>query len=211
MVQLKSAVAMLGGFPALAGVDLRVDSGEVLLIQGPNGAGKTTLLRLCAGLVSLGGGAGEVLGIDLAELSGRRMVRRNVGLMGHSNALYDDLTVRQNVDFWATASGADPAAGLQAMERTGLAGRLSSVRVSALSAGQRRRTAIAILLCRRPKLWLLDEPHAGLDRSGRQLVNSLISDASKSGATVIVASHDQEWAESVSSRSVNVAGGQITQ
>lgn len=208
-VQLRSVVALLGSFPALAGVDLDVGQNEVVLLQGPNGAGKTTLLRLCAGLMGVSGGTATVLGHDVASAEGRRHVRRSVGLMGHSTSLYDDLTVAQNVEFWAAASKADVTTVVPALEQAGLAGRLSSVKVSALSAGQRRRTAIAVLLCRRPNLWLLDEPHAGLDRAGRELVNGVIASASAGGATVIIASHDLEWASTVASRAITIVGGQV--
>ena len=70
VVRLDDAVAVLGGFPALAGASIEIDHGEILLLRGPNGAGKTTLLRLCAGLVPLARGAGEVLGHDLSDESG---------------------------------------------------------------------------------------------------------------------------------------------
>lgn len=209
-VNLRSAIALLGSFPALAGADLAVNSGEVVLLQGPNGAGKTTLLRVCAGLIGLSGGSAHVMGTDLATMAGRRSVRRRVGLMGHSTALYDDLTVRQNVEFWAAASRADTQAAATALARTGLDGRLSSVKVAALSAGQRRRTAIAVLLCRRPTLWLLDEPHAGLDAAGRELVNGLVKEAAAAGATIMLASHDLDWASTVATRSVSVVGGQVS-
>src|SRR5205085_1682176 len=78
VVSLRSAVCMLGRFPALAGADLDVDAGEILLIAGPNGAGKTTLLRLCAGLLPLRAGTAEVLGIDLSR--DRETVRPSLGL-----------------------------------------------------------------------------------------------------------------------------------
>lgn len=208
-VELRSVVALLGSFPALAGVDLDIGQNEVVLLQGPNGAGKTTLLRLCAGLMGVSGGTATVLGHDVASAEGRRHVRRRVGLMGHSTSLYDDLTVAQNVEFWAAASKADAATVAPALEQAGLAGRLSSVKVSALSAGQRRRTAIAVLLCRRPNLWLLDEPHAGLDRAGRELVNGVIASAAAAGATVMIASHDLDWATTVSSRTITIVGGQV--
>jgi energy-coupling factor transporter ATP-binding protein EcfA2 len=66
-----------------------------------------------------------------------------------------------------------------------------------------------VLLCRRPNLWLLDEPHAGLDAAGRQLVNELVADASAAGATVVIASHDQEWAAPIATRTLSVVGGQV--
>ncbi|MDQ4069634.1 MAG: ATP-binding cassette domain-containing protein, partial [Actinomycetota bacterium] len=89
-VRLRSAVSLLGRFPALAGVDLDVEQGEIVLVQGANGAGKTTLLRACAGLVAFTAGEADVLGHDLRE--DRKAVRRRIGLLGHATFLYDDLT-----------------------------------------------------------------------------------------------------------------------
>ena len=101
-MELNGVVAVLGGFPALAGADLTVRRGEVLLLQGPNGAGKTSLLRVCAGLLPIERGAGRVLGMDIT--SERERVRSRVGLLGHTNGLYLDLTVTQNIRFWASRS-----------------------------------------------------------------------------------------------------------
>src|SRR5207244_5115063 len=100
-VRFRAAVSLLGRFPALAGVDLDVAAGEVVLVQGPNGAGKTTLLRACAGLVPVVSGAAQVLGHDLRR--DRRTVRRRVALLGHASPLYDDLTVVDNLRFVARA------------------------------------------------------------------------------------------------------------
>ena len=105
MVELDAAVALLGRFPALTGVDLRIGPGETVLLQGPNGAGKTTLLRLCAGLLAPESGSVRVLGHDLSTPAGRRAVRRRVALLGHATGLYEDLTVAENVRFWARAAG----------------------------------------------------------------------------------------------------------
>jgi heme ABC exporter ATP-binding subunit CcmA len=200
-------VALLGRFPALAGVDLDVEAGEAVLLQGPNGAGKTTLLRLCAGLVRPESGHAEVLGCDLAR--DRRALRRQVGLIGHSTALYDDLTVAENVHFWARAAGVPVAEADAAMERLEIETRLRDVAVARLSAGQRRRTSIAVMVARRPHLWLMDEPHAGLDQAGRDIVDQLVRDAIAAGATVIVASHELDRARSLTPRIVTVAGGAI--
>ena len=93
IVSLRSVVALIGRFPALAGVDLEVGEGEIVLVQGPNGAGKSTLLRVCSGLMRIESGEAEVLGHDLRV--DRAAVRRSVGLLGHDTALYDDLTVEE--------------------------------------------------------------------------------------------------------------------
>ena len=100
-VHLRGAVCLLGRFPALAGADLDVDPGEVVLLRGPNGAGKTTLLRALAGLLPVTRGEAVVLGHDLVR--DRKAVRPHVGYLGHSPGLYDDLTVRDNLRFWARA------------------------------------------------------------------------------------------------------------
>ncbi len=94
---------MLGRFPALAGADLDVEAGEIVLLAGANGAGKTTLLRLCAGLLPLRSGHAEVLGVDLAV--DRRAIRRSLALVGHETFCYDDLTVRENIRFATRAVG----------------------------------------------------------------------------------------------------------
>ena len=207
VVSLRGAVALLGRFPALAGADLSVARGEIVLLQGPNGAGKTTLLRLCAGLLPITTGEATVLGHDLR--TDRRAVRGKVGLLGHANGLYDDLTVAENVRFWGKVGGASDAEIAGALERLGLAGRLASVTAEKLSAGQRRRTALAGLVARRPELWLLDEPHAGLDAAGRDLLDDVLRGAASAGATVVLASHELDRAVALADRRVIVRGGTV--
>jgi heme ABC exporter ATP-binding subunit CcmA len=207
VVQLVDVVAVLDRFPALAGATLSVDRGEIVLLQGPNGAGKTTLLRLCAGLLPLARGTAFVLGLDLADQ--RHAVRSRVGLLGHSNGLYTDLTVNENVAFWGATVGATPGEIAAALDRMILASRLGDVPVRKLSAGQRRRTALACLIARRAELWLLDEPHAGLDAAGRDELDTVLRAATAAGATMIVASHELERAGALATRVVEVVGGQI--
>ena len=206
VVHLREAVCLLGRFPALAGVDLDVAPGEVLLVTGPNGAGKTTLLRALAGLVPVSAGEATVLGHDLRRDA--RAVRRHVGLLGHGAALYDDLTVAENVAFWVRAGGGGDAAA--AMTRAGIDARVRDVIGARLSAGQRRRAALAILFARAPKLWLLDEPHAGLDAAGRDALDAEIRAAVANGTTVVVASHELDRARVLATRTVTVAGGHLT-
>jgi heme ABC exporter ATP-binding subunit CcmA len=209
VVRLRATVSLLGRFPALAGVDLEVQRSEIVLIQGPNGAGKTTLLRTCAGLVPVAGGEAIVLGHDLTDPRHRRALSRRVGLLGHATFLYDDLTVADNVRFWARAAGASAADGEAAMSALGLDGRLADVVVARLSAGQRRRASIAAMIARRPELWLLDEPHAGLDAAGRDIVDDLVRQAAAKGATVLIASHELDRASALATRVETIAGGAI--
>jgi heme ABC exporter ATP-binding subunit CcmA len=207
VVQLRGAVTLLGRFPAMAGVDLQVAAGEIVLLRGPNGAGKTTLLRCLAGLLPVVRGEAIVLGHDLRHRSQARALRPHVGLLGHASGLYEDLTVADNVRFWGRAAGASGQDIDQALEGCGLSGRLATVAVARLSAGQRRRTSLACLLARRPNLWLLDEPHAGLDQDGRDTLDGLVRSAVAAGATVVLSSHELDRAESLADRVVDLIGG----
>jgi heme ABC exporter ATP-binding subunit CcmA len=205
VVHLRDAVALLGRFPALAGINLDVVRGEIVLLRGPNGAGKTTVLRVCAGLVPVVRGEARVLGHDLRH--DVRPVRRRVGLLGHATGLFDDLTVADNVTFWGRAYRAGRAEIDAALGLVGLADRLRDVPVARLSAGQRRRTSLACLLVRRPELWLLDEPHAGLDNDARDVLDGLVRQAVAQGATVLMSSHELDRAESLAHRVVELDGG----
>ncbi|MDQ1374899.1 MAG: type transport system ATP-binding protein [Actinomycetota bacterium] len=205
-IRLRSAVALVGRFPVLAGADLEVGPGEVALVHGPNGAGKTSLLRACAGLLPLTDGHAEVLGHDLR--SDRRAVRRSVALLGHATFLYDDLTVAEQAAFAARAFHRPAAAADDALARLGLE-RRAGVQIARLSAGQRRRLALACLVARDAELWLLDEPHAGLDAANRDVVDALIRDRAASGGTVVLASHELDRARAVADRSFAIAGGRV--
>ena len=205
VVHLRGAVALLGRFPALAGVDLDVDRRRIVLLRGANGAGKTTLLRALAGLVPITSGEAIVLGVDLRD--DRRAVRHRVGLLAHGTGLYDELTVADNVHFWTRAARANMADAEAAMAQLGLDGRLRDVAVGRLSTGQRRRTSLACLLARRPELWLLDEPHAGLDKEGRDIVDALVRDAAAAGATIILSSHELDRSIELADEIVTLGGG----
>jgi heme ABC exporter ATP-binding subunit CcmA len=196
---------MLGRFPALAGVDLEVQSGEIVLLSGANGAGKTTLLRLCAGLLPLRSGRAEILGVDLAV--DRRTIRRTLALVGHETFCYDDLTVHENLRFATRAAGRPVGAADTALERLGLT-RVAGVTHGRLSQGQRRRVSLAIALARDPRLLLLDEPHAGLDEQGRLVLDEVLRAAPAEGRTVLLASHELDLARRLATREVRLAAGQ---
>jgi len=207
VVRLHDVVALIGRFPALAGVELELDEAEIVALRGPNGAGKSSLLRLCAGLLRPRSGRAEVLGHDLAHE--RAAVRRRVGLLGHDTALYEDLTVEENLRFWARAARVPESGISDALDRLDVVPRLWPVAVGRLSAGQRRRVALAAIVLRRPELWLLDEPHAGLDQEARAVVDGLVAEAAGAGATVVLASHELDRVEPLATRTVTVGGGMI--
>ena len=205
VVRLRSAVCLLGRFPALAGVDLDVDEGEVVLLSGGNGAGKTTLLRLLAGLVPLRSGSAWVLGHDLGEDA--RSHRRLLSLVGHETGCYDDLTVGENVHFAARAAGVDSPPEREVLQQFGLTP-LADVLHARLSAGQRRRLAFAMAMVRTPRLLLLDEPHAGLDAEGRSALDAMLAGSATAGRSVVLVSHELERARPLSSREVVLTAGQ---
>jgi heme ABC exporter ATP-binding subunit CcmA len=206
-VFLRDAVALTERFPALAGIDLAVAPGEVLVVDGPNGAGKTSLLRACAGLLAVTGGEAVVLGHDLRRHPSS--VRRHVGMLGHAAAVYDELNVVENVRFAVRAAGAGVGGIDDALDRLGLGGRLRRTPVGRLSAGQRRRVALAVLVARRPALWLLDEPHAALDTEARALLGEVVTEAVSGGATVVLASHEPQASLPLAHRVVSLAGGRV--
>ena len=206
-IQLNDVVVALGGFPALAGASVTVARGELVALRGANGTGKSTLLRLCAGLVPLSRGTARVFNVDLAE--DRSAVRRHVGLLGHRNGLYDELTARENVEFTASLVGAQTRDVDDALLRLRIDARVASTRARALSAGQRRRTALASLLVRRAQLWLLDEPHAGLDASARDELDCILAEATSAGATVLYTTHETDRPGRLVPRTVTLVGGAV--
>jgi len=207
VILLADAVVVLGGFPALAGVNLQVQPGELVALRGANGTGKSTLLRLCAGLAALSRGSAHVMNVDLA--TNRAAVRPYVGLLGHRNGLYADLTARENVQLTAQLIGAQRHDVDDALARLKIDSRVAATRATSLSAGQRRRTALASLVVRRARVWLLDEPHAGLDTAARVELDDILHEATQAGATVIYTTHEIDRADGRVPRTVTLAGGVV--
>ena len=206
-ISLRSAVALSEGFPVLSGVDLDLEAGQVLVLLGANGAGKTSLLRLLAGLLPLRSGEARVFGCALPD--GAAALRRQVGLAGHDPGLYEELNALENLRFALKASRLDPGGAEAALDRVGLAGRLSTTQLVRLSEGQRRRAALAWLVARRPALWLLDEPHAGLDAATRHLVAEICEEAAMGGACVVVSSHEPELVTPMANIVATMGGGAV--
>jgi ABC-type multidrug transport system ATPase subunit len=163
---------------------------------------------LCAGLVAPSRGTAHVLDHDLSF--DREQVGKRVGLLGQRNGLFLDLSARENVRFWGELSGATEAEMNEAMHRMGISTALADRRVGAMSTGQRRRVALACLVTRRAELWLLDEPHSGLDAAGRDELDEVLRAAARAGATIVLASHESERAERLGARVVSMSGGQVT-
>lgn len=200
-------IAISGNFPILAGFDFEAGRGEIVLIKGRNGAGKTSFLRAVAGLLRVNKGVAEVLGVDL--LISPADVRHRVGLLGHESFLYEDLTAKENVTFVLKATRSSSKEVERALETVGLGGRLWDLRVSKMSAGQKKKVALAALIARGPELWLLDEPHTSLDSWTRGILDSTLNKAVANGSTVLLASHESHHGSLVPTRVVEVGGGKV--
>ena len=174
-----------GGRQLFAGVGFEVDAGEALIIVGPNGAGKSSLLRAIAGFLSLGAGAFRLEGGDP-----ERSIGEQAHYLGHADALKGALTAGENLAFWAGALGGDGSreSWLPALTRLRL-GHVADFPVRALSAGQKRRVALARLNVARRPIWLLDEPTTALDVAAQALFAEIMREHLATGGLIVAATH----------------------
>ena len=172
-----------------SGLSASAGAGEALRLHGPNGCGKTTALRIVCGLLPPEAGRVRWRGRVVSEPPGDPEWRRELAFVGHREALKDSLTPIENLEAArALGGGRAPRRAEEALERVGLA-RERDALVRDLSAGQRRRTALARLLLDDSALWVLDEPAAALDRDGTALVESLCSEHAAAGGALVFTSH----------------------
>ncbi|MEJ0064797.1 MAG: heme ABC exporter ATP-binding protein CcmA [Caulobacteraceae bacterium] len=171
-----------------AGFDLRLAAGEAVALTGPNGAGKTSLLRAIAGFIRPDAGQIAFRG-EAGPLESEDARRGGVHLLGHHDGLKSSRTARDELLFQVGWTGGDTASALAAAETLGLR-RLLDLAVRHLSAGQRRRLALARLVASPRPLWLLDEPLAPLDAEHRTLFGELMAAHLAGGGLVLAAVHD---------------------
>ena len=183
-------------FVAVDRVSFRVLPGEVVGYLGPNGSGKTTTIRMLLGLLQPSGGDARVLGFDVRTQA--EAVRPLVGYMSQKFALYEELTMRENLDFYAGVYGIPNrerrARVREVVDQLGLAGR-EAERAGVLSGGWRQRLALGCALIHRPGLLFLDEPTSGVDPSARRAFWDLIYDLATRGTTIFVTTHYMDEAE----------------
>jgi ABC-2 type transport system ATP-binding protein len=187
---------VFGKLVAVEGLDLEVRRGEIFGLLGPNGSGKTTAIRMLTGLLPPTAGSATVVGVDVVKSP--ELVRRRIGYMSQRFGLYDDLTVEENIQFYAGLYGivgeenrrrvAVQLTEYRLTERTGqLAG--------TLSGGWKQRLALACTTTHEPDLLFLDEPTAGVDPASRRLFWELIGRRAAAGTTVMVTTHYMDEAE----------------
>ena len=182
-----------GDFVAVDHVSFSVNAGEIVGYLGPNGSGKTTIIRMLLGLLRPTEGRATVLGFDAFRQS--EAVRARSGYMSQKFALYDDLTVWENLAFYGGVYGIRERKSIEAtIDLVELSGHASELARS-LSAGWRQRLALAIALVHKPKLLFLDEPTSGVDPTARRVFWDLIYGLANGGVTVFVTTHYMDEAE----------------
>ncbi len=188
-------------------IDLSVKRGEIVGFLGPNGSGKTTTIRMICGLLKPDSGSGEVLGYDI--LTESDLIKLEVGYMTQRFSFYEDLTIRENLDFVARLYDLKPRRDYvdRTLQRLGLTNREDQL-AGSLSGGWKQRLALAACVMHQPQLLLLDEPTAGVDPKARREFWDQIHELAAEGLTVLVSTHYMDEAERCH-RIVYIAYGKV--
>lgn len=193
IISVRELTRRFGDFLAVDHITFEVEPGQVVGYLGPNGSGKTTTIRMLLGLLRPSEGSARVLGFDSTRQS--EQVRARTGYMSQKFALYNELTVRENLSFYAGVYGVrDRQRTDELLEQLGLA-QVSGQQVRTLSAGWRQRLALAAAIVHRPELLLLDEPTSGVDPTARRAFWELIYSLVAGGVTILVTTHYMDEAE----------------
>jgi len=210
IIEIQGLVKTFGMLPVLRGLDLTIERGECLALLGPNGSGKSTLLKLLSGLSKADVGQIRVGGWELPREAAR--VRAQIGLVSHKSLLYETLTPRENLRFFARLynlpAGEREARITDLLERVGLAGRGADP-VRTFSRGMQQRLSIARALLHDPHLLFFDEPYTGLDQQASTMLDNVIYDARKEGHTILMVTHELERAARLATRIAILFRGRI--
>ena len=207
-VRVQNLTKLYGVRPILRGVSFELGAGRTLVVLGPNGAGKTTLLRVLATLTKPSGGSVRIGSLDVERDADQ--VRRIIGYVGHQPGVYDELTPRENLRFFARMYGVaeSRARADELLRRVGLLARAEQ-RTGTLSRGQAQRLALARGILHRPKLLLLDEPDTGLDEEATALMSELVAEHTAAGGTTILTTHNLERGFALADDALALVAGRV--
>jgi ABC-2 type transport system ATP-binding protein len=195
-VELTDLTRRFGDFTAVNNVSLQIKQGSIYGFLGPNGSGKSTTIRMLCGLLTPTSGGGQILGLDIARDS--EAIKQKIGYMSQKFSLYDDLTVRENLTFYAgmysLAPDVEKAKIAEMLALAGLEKRQDDL-VATLSGGWKQRLALGCSIIHNPPILFLDEPTGGVDPKARRLFWDIIYDLSQQGTTVMVTTHFMDEAE----------------
>ncbi|MBZ0072454.1 MAG: ABC transporter ATP-binding protein [Gammaproteobacteria bacterium] len=195
-VSVQDLTRTFGDFVAVDHVSLEVARGDIFGFLGPNGSGKSTTIRMLCGLLLPSSGSGRVLGFDI--MTETESIKRKIGYMSQKFSLYDDLTVEENIDFFAGLYGVDRARRGErktwVLEMAGLRDKRSAQTVT-LAAGWKQRLALGCAVLHEPPILFLDEPTSGVDPMSRRMFWDLITEMASGGTTVFVTTHYMDEAE----------------
>src|SRR5262245_38832670 len=189
-VEVQSLTRRFGAFVAVDHITFQVREGQIFGFLGPNGAGKSTTIRMLTGILPPTSGEGRIAGFDI--IRERRQIKAVIGYMSQKFSLYEDLTVSENLSFFAGVYGATSLDWV--IKVCNLETVMDSL-CSALSVGLRQRVALACAVVHRPRIVFLDEPTAGVDPTSRRSFWELIYELAKQGVTVFVSTHYMDEAE----------------
>ncbi len=208
IIEVRGLIKTFGVMPVLRRLDLCVTHGEFLAVLGPNGSGKSTLLRLLAGLSKPNGGTIRIGGWELPHEAAA--VRAQIGLVSHEPLLYEALTARENLQFFACLYGlpTNTPRLMQLLEQVGLARRAND-KVRTFSRGMQQRLSIARALIHNPDILLMDEPYTGLDQDASLMLDDILKTAHQAGHTIFMITHQFDRAASLAGRIVILSRGQI--
>jgi ABC-2 type transport system ATP-binding protein len=209
-IEIKELTKKYGRFVALDRLTLSVERGQILGFVGPNGAGKTTTIKILVGLARPTSGTATIAGVSC--VAGARKIKRMVGYMPDTFGSYDNMRVREYLDFFGAAFGIprrDRAGRIGAVLEMAGAGSFADLYVEALSHGMQQRVAIARTLLHDPEVLILDEPANGLDPQARIEMRELLLDLASRGKTLLVTSHILPELARVCHRIAIITGGRL--
>ena len=195
-IETKDLLCKFGDFIAVNKLNFQVKRGRICGFLGPNGSGKSTTIRMLCGILSPTSGSGKVLGFDIAKES--EQIKQEIGYMSQKFSLYPDLTVTENLDFYAGMyglAGREKENRIREVMQTVNLGNMMSTLVASLSGGIKQRLALGCAILHQPKLLFLDEPTGGVDPKARRMFWQIIYDLAEQGTTVLVSTHFMDEVE----------------